>query len=201
MPARWRRVVGYNVQTAVETKHHLIVAYDVTNSGHDHHLLHKMATAACEALGTEALTAIADRGYFKGEEILACEEQGITTLVPKPQTSSNRAAGLFDKRDFRYIPETDEYICPAGQQAIWRFSSVEHGQTIHKYWSSACVRCPIKTRCTKGIYRRITRWEHEAVLERMQERLDRTPDAMSIRRRTVEHPFGTLKAWMGATHF
>ena len=194
-------IVGYNVQTAVETEHHLIVAHEVTNVGHDHHLLHKMATAAREALGTKGLTTIADRGYFKGEEILACEEQGIATLVPKPQTSSNRATGLFDKRDFRYIPETDEYACPAGQRAIWRFSCVEDGQTIHKYWSSACVRCSIKSRCTTGVYRRISRWEHEAVLERMQQRLDRTPDAMPIRRRTVEHPFGTLKAWMGATHF
>ena len=194
-------IVGYNVQTAVETEHHLIVAHEVTNVGHDHHLLHKMATAAREALGTKGLTTIADRGYFKGEEILACEEQGIATLVPKPQTSSNRATGLFDKRDFRYMPETDEYACPAGQRAIWRFSCVEDGQTIHKYWSSACVRCSIKSRCTTGVYRRISRWEHEAVLERMQQQLDRTPDAMPIRRRTVEHPFGTLKAWMGATHF
>ncbi len=185
-------IVGYNLQTAVETEHHLIVAHEVTNVGHDHHLLHKMATAAREALGTKGLTTIADRGYFKGEEILACEEQGIATLVPKPQTSSNRATGLFDKRDFRYIPETDEYACPAGQRAIWRFSCVEDGQTIHKYWSSACVRCSIKSRCTTGVYRRISRWEHEAVLERMQQRLDRTPDAMPIRRRTVEHGYAPM---------
>ena len=193
--------VGYNVQTVVETKHHLIVAHEVTNVGHDRSLLHKMATQAREALGTQALTALADRGYFTGEEILAYEEGGITTLVPKPQTSNNRAAGLIDKKDFRYLPETDEYACPAGQRAIRRFTRVERGQTVHRYWSSACPRCPIKTRCTRGVYRRITRWEHEAVLERMQERLDRAPDAMSTRRRTVEHPFRTLKAWMGATHF
>ncbi len=119
--------------------------------------------------------------------------RGITTLVPKPQTSNNRAAGLFDKKDFRYLPETDEYACPAGQRAIRRFTRVERGQTVHRYWSSACPRCPIKTRCTRGVYRRITRWEHEAALERMQERLNRTPDAMSTRRRTVEHPVGTLR--------
>lgn len=194
-------IVGYNVQTAVDTKHHLIVAHEVTNIGHDRTLLHAMATQAREAVGEEDLTVIADRGYFKGEEIVACEEAGIATLVPKPQTSGNQAAGLFDKKDFRYVPEDDEYECPAGQRAIWRFTGVEGGQTIHKYWSSACTRCPIKARCTTGTYRRITRWEHETVIEMMQERLDRTPQAMHLRRQTVEHPFATLKAWMGATHF
>ena len=194
-------IVGYNVQTAVDTRHHLIVAHEVTNVGHDRTLLHEMATQTREAIGEEDLTVIADRGYFKGEEIVACEDAGIATLVPKPQTSNNLAAGLFDKKDFRYIAKEDEYQCPAGQRAIWRFTRVENGQTIHRYWSSACPRCPIKARCTTGDYRRISRWEHEAVLETMQKRLDQTPQAMHVRRQTVEHPFGTLKAWMGATHF
>ena len=125
----------------------------------------------------------------------------ITTLIPKPQTSINKAAGLFDKADFRYIPSKDEYRCPAGQRAIWRFTSVERGITIHKYWASACPRCPIKSNCTTSDYRRIARWEHENVLEAMQKQLNRTPRASRIRRQTAEHPFGTLKAWMGATHF
>jgi hypothetical protein len=116
-------------------------------------------------------------------------------------TSNSRAEGRFDKQDFIYIAEDDEYRCPAGQRAIWRFTTVEDGLTIHKYWTSACPRCPIKSQCTTGEYRRITRWQHESVLETMQERLDRKPDAMRVRRRTVEHPFGTLKMWMGATHF
>jgi hypothetical protein len=132
---------------------------------------------------------------------VACEEDGISTLVPKPQTSNNKAAGLFDKRDFIYMPESNEFKCPAGQRAIYRFTSVEDSKVIHKYWSSACTKCSIKPQCTKGIFRKITRWEHEAVLERMQERLDRTPEASKIRRSTVEHTFGTLKAWIGATHF
>ena len=116
-------------------------------------------------------------------------------------TSNNRAAGLFDKRDFVYIEAEDALRCPAGERAIHRFTTVENGLTLHKYWSSACPRCPLKTQCTTGEYRRIARWEHEAVLDRMQARLDQRPETARQRRQTVEHPFGTLKAWMGATHF
>src|SRR5271169_554803 len=194
-------MVGYNVQTAVDTKHHMIVAHEVTNKGHDRDQLSSMAHQARDAIGTSKLTVFADRGYYKGEEIFDCEQSGIKALIPKSLTSNNRAAGLFDKADFRYIPSKDEYRCPAGQRAIWRFTTVEHDLTLHKYWSSACPRCPIKARCTTGEYRRIARWEHEKVLDAMQKRLERTPQASRIRRRTVEHPFGTLKAWMGATHF
>jgi transposase len=194
-------MVGYNVQTAVDTKHHLIVAHEVTNTRHDSDHLSSMAHQARDAVGEDTLTVFADRGYFKGEEILDCMQSGITTLIPKPQTSSNKAAGLFDKADFRYIPSKDEYRCPAGQRAIWRFTTIEHGLRISKYWSSACPRCPIKSQCTTSDNRRIARWEHENVLDAMQRRLNRTPRASRIRRQTVEHPFGTLKAWMGATHF
>jgi len=194
-------MVGYNVQTAVDTKHHLIVAHEVTNVGHDRDQLSSMAQKAREAIGRDELTVLADRGYFKGEEIFGCEGAGIKTLVPKPQTSGNKARGLFDKADFRYIAAKNEYRCPAGQRAIWRFTAVEDGLTLHKYWPSACPKCPIKARCTTGEYRRIARWENEHVLEAMQKRLDRTPQASRLRRQTVEHPFGTLKAWMGATHF
>ncbi len=194
-------IVGYNVQTAVDAKHHLIVAHEVTNEGVDRDQLSSMAQKAKDAIGAQEVTVIADRGYFKSELILECENSGITPRVPKSMTSNNRAEGRFDKQDFIYIAEDDEYRCPAGQRAIWRFTTVEHGLTIHKYWTSACPRCPIKAQCTTGEYRRITRWEHETVLEAMQDRLDRKPDAMRVRRRTVEHPFGTLKMWMGATHF
>jgi len=194
-------IVGYNVQTAVDTQHHLIVAHEVTNVGHDRTQLASMAKQARSATGKEDLTVLADRGYFKGEQILDCDQAGMTPLVPKPLTSNSKADGRFDKRDFVYIAEDDEYRCPAGQRAIQRFTTIEHGMTLHKYWSSACPRCPLKARCTPSDYRRITRWEHEAVLEAMQDRLDRQPDAMKLRRQTVEHPFGTLKAWMGATHF
>jgi transposase len=194
-------MVGYNVQTAVDTKHHMIVAHEVTNVGHDRDQLSPMAHKTCDAIEEKDLTVFADRGYYKGEQILDCEQAGIKTLVPKPQTSGNKAAGLFDKADFRYIPAKDEYRCPAGERAIWRFTGVQDGLTQHRYWASACPRCAIKTQCTTGDYRRIARWEHEGVLDKMQRRLDRTPQASRIRRQTVEHPFGTIKAWMGATHF
>jgi transposase len=194
-------VVGYNVQTAVDTKHHLIVAHEVTNLGHDRTQLATMAKQARGATGQEHLTVIADRGYFSGEEILECEQAGISALVPKPLTSNSKAEGRFDKRDFVYLPEADEYRCPAGQQAIHRFTSIENGMKLHKYWSSACPRCPIKAQCTPSDYRRVTRWEHEHVLDAMQARLERAPEASKLRRQTAEHPFATLKTWMGSTHF
>jgi hypothetical protein len=189
------------VQTAVDAKHHLIVAHEVTNLGHDRTQLATMAKQARGATGQEYLTVIADRGYFSGEEILECEQAGISALVPKPLTSNSKAEGRFDKRDFVYLPEANEYRCPAGQRAIHRFTSIENGMKLHKYWSSACPRCPIKAQCTPSDYRRITRWEHEHVLDAMQARLERTPEASKLRRQTAEHPFATLKAWMGSTHF
>ena len=194
-------IVGYNVQTAVDAEHHLIVAHEVINEGSDRDQLATMAEQAKEALGTEELTVVADRGYFKGERILECANAGITALVPKSITSNSRAEGRFEKQDFIYVAADDEYRCPAGERAIWRMTTIEHGQRLHRYWSSACPRCPMRAQCTTADYRRIIRWEHEVVLERMQERLDRKPDSMRVRRRTAEHPFGTRKMWMGATHF
>jgi hypothetical protein len=194
-------IVGYNVQTAVDTKHHLIVEHEVTNLGHDRTQLETMDTRTRDVLDGASLTVLADRGYFSSEQILACEQAGITALVPKPLTSGSRADGRFDKRDFVYDAEHDEYRCPAGERAVWRFSTVEHNLTIHKYWPSACPRCPMKARCTPADYRRVTRWEHEHVLDAMQARLDRMPQASRLRRQTAEHPFATLKAWMGSSHF
>jgi transposase len=193
--------VGYNVQVAVDTKHHLIVGHEVTNVGSDHGQLSRTASLAKSAMGRPKLKVLADRGYFSGPDIRACHLAGITAYVPKPLTSASRKKGLFTKRDFIYIARTDEYRCPAGELAIRRFTTVENGMTMQVYWSSACPRCPLKERCSPSDYRRIRRWEHEQILEAMQRRLDRTPDAMTIRRSTVEHVFGTLKYWMGATHF
>src|SRR5437870_3247534 len=201
MKSRDGGIVGYNVQTAVDAKHHLIVAHEVITAGVDRNQLTPMAEQARAATGIEALTVVADRGYFKGEQILDCEQAGITPILPKALTSNSKADGRFDKQDFVYIAADDEYRCPAGQRAIKRFTTIEHGMTLNKYWSSACPRCPLKAQCTPSDYRRITRWEHEALLEAMQERLDHQSDAMKLRRQTVEHPFGTLKAWMGSTHF
>lgn len=194
-------IVGYNVQTSIDCENHLIVAHDVVNQGHDREQLASMAEQAKEATGKKKLRVLADRGYFKGEEILKCEQADIRPLVPKPLTSNARAEGRFDKRDFFYNKKRDEYRCPAGERAIWRMTTVEAGLTLHRYWPSACPRCPMKSACTPADYRRITRWEHEDVLERMQVRLDRMPQAGRLRRQTIEHAFGTLKSWMGATHF
>ena len=194
-------IVGYNVQAAVDAEHHLIVAHEVTNVGHDRHALAEMAGQAKAAMGSDSLEVVAGRGYFDGEQILACEALGATPYVPKPLTSNAKADGRFGKPDFVYLPEEDVYRCPAGERLTWRFASEEAGLTIHKYWSSNCAGCALKPQCTPGKERRVRRWEHEAVIDAMQERLDRKPEAMRIRRATVEHAFGTLKAWMGATHF
>ena len=199
--AKGTGVVGYNVQVAVDTKHHLIVAHEVTNVGNDRRQLTKMAQAAREAMSKTRLRAYADRGYFNGPQIKDCDDAGIVPFVPKPMTSNAKADGRFDKRDFIYVAKDDEYQCPAGQRAIYRFTSQEGGLEIHRYWSSACPQCPMKAQCTPSDYRRISRWEHESVLEAMQRRLNLQPEAMTLRRCTVEHVFGTLKHWMGSTHF
>lgn len=194
-------IVGYNVQAAVDTKHHLIVEHEVTNVGNDHGQLSKMAVSAKNAMGKPKLKVVADRGYFSGPEIRACDLNGISAYVPKPLTSASRKKGLFTKADFVYEAKGDIYRCPAGERAIRRFNTVEHDMILQVYWPSACPRCHLKERCSPSDYRRIRRWEHENTLEAMQRRLDRKPDAMTIRRSTVEHVFGTLKHWMGPAHF
>lgn len=195
------RVVGYNVQSAVETRHHLIVAHEVTNHGYDRDALSMMAHAAREVMATEKIEAIADKGYYKGEEIVVCEEDGIAVTVPKPNTSNAAAHGRFDRADFTYIAGEDAYVCPAGARLTYRFTNTEAGRTLRSYWTDACRSCAIKGKCTTGKERRIRRWEHEAILERVQKRLDDNPSKIPLRSKTVEHPFGTIKAWMGATHF
>ena len=194
-------IVGYNVQTVVDTRHHLIVAHDVTNLGNDREQLAVMAQQAQTAMDCQNLDVLADKGYFKGEQILACQDAGMTPFVPRPATSASQAEGRFDKHDFVYLAEENAYRCPAGEQLSWRYASIEDGMTLHVYWADICQDCRLKAQCTTGPQRRIKRWEHQAVLETMQQRLDQAPDAMAVRRQTVEHPFGTIKAWMGATHF
>ena len=194
-------IVGYNVQTAVEPDNHLIVGHAMTNQFNDHRQLSPMAIAAKEALDVDELDALADRGYYKGEEVLACEEAGIDTYVPRPMTSNNKAKGLYDKADFHYNAERDEYRCAAGDRLPYRMKRFEGGKWIHRYWCSNCKSCALKPKCTTGKERRVSRWEHEHTLDAMHERLDRHPNMMRLRRDTVEHPFGTLKRWMGAEHF
>ncbi len=194
-------VVGYNVQVAVDIKHHLIVAHEAANEGNDRGQLAIMARLAQTATGCRDLTVLADRGYFSGWEIYACEQGGIVPYVPKPLTSGAKSEGRFGKQDFVYLPEQDAYRCPAGETLTWRFRREEKDKTLEYYWTNGCEACAIKAKCTTDKQRRITRWEHEDVLDAMQKRLDREPNAMRLRRQTAEHPFGTIKAWMGATHF
>ena len=194
-------VVGYNVQVAVETKHHLIIAHEVTNVGTDRSQLSSMAKAAKATLGMEKLDAVADRGYFSGEEILACDNAGITVTLPKPMTSNSKAEGRFGKQDFRYVAAEDVYVCPAGQKLAYYFTTRDKGLVLSRYRTNACRSCAIKHKCTTSKERLISRWEHEDVLEAVQRRLDEHPEKMRQRRETVEHPFGTMKTRMGATHF
>jgi transposase len=194
-------VVGYNVQVATETEHHLIIAHEVTNVGSDRSQLAKVAKAAKEVLQVDKLEAVADRGYYHGEEIKACADASITVTLPKPLTSGAKSEGRFGKQDFAYLADEDVYRCPAGEKLRYYYTNEENRQKLRNYWTNACRHCALKPRCTSATPRRIKRWEHEHVLEAVQERLDRNPDAMRTRREVVEHPFGTIKMRMGATHF
>jgi transposase len=194
-------VVGYNVQVAVDTEHHLIVTHEVTNTGSDRAQRANVASQAKGVLGAEHLDAVADRGYFNSPEILACEQASITVTLPKPMTSGAKLDGRYGKQDFVYLPIEDVYRCPAGEKLTYRYTNEEDGRTLRHYWTTACRHCPLKSQCAKANERRIKRWEHEHVLEAVQQRLDKNPQAMRQRRETAEHPFATLKMRMGATHF
>jgi len=194
--------VGYNVQIAVDAEHHLIVAHEVTNQGYDRHQLAPMALKAQQAMGCEKITALADRGYFNGDQVLSCEGTGVAPIVPKTLTSSGAKRGFFTRQDFIYNAEHDHYTCPAGAKLTKIHRRADHTEDFDRYRHlTACSNCPLRPRCTPTPRRIIKRWENEHVLDRMQDRLDRMPDAMGVRRQTVEHPFGTIKAWMGSTHF
>ena len=195
--------VSYNIQTAVDTEYKLIIAHDVTNAPVDRNQLFPIAGLAQYTLDQPEINVLADRGYYKGDAIKACYDAGIKVLIPKTQTSGNKAAGLFDRSDFRYDERADNYQCPAGEILQRRFSTVEKGKTMQVYFSSVsvCRNCTLRSKCTTSDQRRIRRWEHEGLLDVMEENLTNTPDAMPMRSRTVEHPFGTLKNWMGHSHF
>ncbi len=201
MNSRGSGIVGYNVQAAVDAEHHLVVAHDVVTTGSDRAQLSAMSKAAREVIGSDRLEVVADRGYYSGPEVLACEESGISVHVVKPVTSNAVAEGRFGKGDFDYEASGDIYRCPAGEVLTHRSTANEAGQAIRLYWTNVCRTCVLKARCTTGNQRRVRRWEHEHVLEEMAERLARRPELMRLRRSTVEHVFGTIKGWMGATHF
>lgn len=202
MPKTPRGDVSYNVQIAVDSQHHLIVAEDVTNAVLDKDQLAGMALEAKTALGVETLNVVADMGYYHGDEIKACEAAGVTAYIQKPNTSANTKLGLFGKEQFVYDADQDCYRCPAGEQLRYHFETEELGRRIRYYWTTACRRCALKPRCTRNQeYRRITRWVHEAILERMEQRVQAHWEVMNQRKQMVEHPFGTIKFWNNQRHF
>ena len=194
--------VGYNVQVAVDTKHKLIVKQQVTNQVLDMGLLTETAEPAKQILGVEQIAVVADRGYFKIEDIEACEKAGIEPYVPRPQRGPSVRAGLFRKDEFEYDPKTDTVICPGGQRLSPYSSSVLRGlKKINYVNKQACRDCPLRSRCTNNSFRSLSRMENEAVLDRMQARLAQRPQVLAQRRETVEHPFGTIKQWMNQGAF
>ena len=202
MPKSPKAPVAYNVQMAVDSKHHLIVAQDVTNDVTDRDQLSRMAVEAKETLGVEQIKAVADMGYSHGKELKTCLDAGIEPYVARPDTSANTKLGLFGKERFVYDPDTDTYRCPAGQTLTYRFDTVEKGRHIRYYKTSACGQCAIREKCTRNQEgRRITRWIDEHIIEETQQRVEAHPEIMQQRKELVEHPFGTLKHWWDQGHF
>ena len=202
--------VGYNVQTAVDSEKHLIVAHEVTNATTDRSQLSSMVAQAKEAVSDEAteasetqgeLTVVADAGYYKGEEILECKKNSIQALVPKVDTLGKRGKGQFTRAEFIYDEKKNEYRCPAGERLTYKRSREEKGRKLLVYRTFKCPGCPLKAQCTTGKDRRIERWEHEQVLEDAADNLRKNAGAMRLRKQIVEHPYGTIKHRMGATHF
>ena len=197
------RAVCYNVQSAVDTKHHLIVAHEVTNK-QDRGQLCEVGKQVQAALGEKAVTVIADKGYFSGPDIKDTQDAGMTALVPKGDTSGSEKKGIFNRSLFQYDADKDVYICPANEELIYRFSGEEKGLIIKQYFLDimTCRACSLKPQCTKAKgQRRIARWEHQDQIDDMDEVMADMPDSMLIRKKTVEHPFGTIKNWAGTSPF
>jgi transposase len=202
MAAHTRVAVGYNAQVAVDTKHKLIVEQQVTNQVVDMGLLAQTTEPAKELLGVATIAVVADKGYFKIEDIEACENAGIVPYVPRPQRGPSVKAGLFRKDEFSYDAASDSYVCPAGRRLHPYSSSLLRGLKKTNYVNKlACDDCAIRSRCTGGKFRAVSRLENEAVLDRMQARLAKRPDVLDRRREAVEHPFGTIKQWMNQGAF
>jgi transposase len=202
MAGHTKVAVGYNVQIAVDAKHKLIVEQEVCNQVLDLGLLAQTAGAAKEVLGVERIDAVADRGYFKSEDLEACEKAGIVAYVPRPQRGSSVRGGFFRKDEFRYDPETDTYLCPAGQRLTPRYQSrLRELQKVDDCNPDACRACTLRPRCTANSVRRVSRLENEAVLDRVAARAAAQPEILDQRRQLVEHPFGSIKQWMNQGAF
>jgi IS5 family transposase len=202
MAAHTRVAVGYTIQVAVDAKHKLIVEQEVTNQVVDMGLLQATAEPAREILEVEKIDVVADKGYFKTEDIAACEKAGLTPHVPRPQRGSSVSNGFFRKDEFSYDPERDAYACPGGHELrplrhgkLREMTKVDYGAP------AACRDCPLRPRCTHADYRAVSRLEHEDALDRMAARLKARPEILDRRRETVEHPFGSIKQWMNQGAF
>ena len=201
MHASQGTVIGYNAQSAVDAKHKLIVADDVTNEGTDVQQLAGVAIEAKETLAVERLEVVADPGYYNNADVSRCVEKGITPYLSKADTSANTALGLYAKKDFTYDKEKDVYRCPAGAELTHRFNTYELGRSLRYYRTSGCAKCPLKEKCTRNKSRTITREEDEGLMEAMAARVKAHPEKMALRKQLVEHPFGTIKRWFGYTYF
>jgi len=186
----------------VDEKHKLIADHEVTNDVNDLGLLSRMARQTKETLGVEELEVLADMGYYDGQQVKDCLDEGITPYIPKPDTSANKKLGLFTKKDFRYDPELDCYWCPAEQKLTFRFKRKEKGRLRRYYATSACSGCPLRVKCTRSKSgRRISRWNYEEVMEEMEQRVQLSPEKVKLRKQLAEHPFGTIKHHMNQGHF
>jgi transposase len=194
--------VSYNVQTVVDSKHKLIVAYEVTNERNDLGQLAVMAQQAKEALQVAELTVLADGGYYEGKALKECEQAGVTTYVPPPQSREAKRRGIFEQKQFRYDHQRDLYVCPQGEELRWRSKKHERGKEFKVYKTKACAGCPLRAQCTTSKYgRKLVRWVHQEVIERLQARNRGRPELLKLRKTLAEHPFGTIKWGMDQGFF
>ena len=202
MPTAHGMIVGYNAQVAVDAKHKLIAAADVTNEGSDYQQLANVALEAKANLELSRTEVVADAGYYNASEVSRCVEQQITPFIPKADTSANTARGLYGKSQFKYDAAKNEYACPAGAALTYRFSTYELGRELQYYRASGCKTCALKSRCTRNkANRTITREANEHLMEAMAARMRAQPEKFKLRKTLAEHPFGTIKRWFGYTHF
>ncbi|MGA2787686.1 MAG: IS1182 family transposase [Verrucomicrobiota bacterium] len=202
MPTAQGMMVGYNAQVAVDAKHKLIAADDVTNEVTDLHQLANVALAAKANLEVKQAEVVADAGYYNAAEVSRCAERGITAYVPKADTSANTARGLYGKSRFVYDEQKAVYVCPAGAELTYRFATYELGRELRYYRASGCKSCALKKQCTRNkANRTITREENEGLMEAMAARMKMQPEKFKLRKTLAEHPFGTIKRWFGYTHF
>jgi transposase len=202
MPTAHGMIVGYNAQVAVDAKHKLIAAADVTNEGTDYQQLANVALEAKANLELKQAEVVADAGYYNASEVSRCVEQQLTPFIPKSDTSANTARGLYGKSQFQYDAVKNEYVCPAGAALTYRFSTYELGRELQYYRATDCKACALKSRCTRNkANRTITREANEQLMEAMARRMKQQPEKFKLRKTLAEHPFGTIKRWFGYTHF